>query len=261
MTKIALCFLISYEHILNKEEIWKEWIRPNADIINVYFHYTHLEKIKSEWIKQHVLPQSFIVRTSYLHVVPAYMSILYYAMKKDPNNQWFCFLTDSCVPMITPEQFRENFARNKMKSIIKWKPSWWNVQFCKRANLAKLPQEYHLANDPWFILCKEDAIACNKFAFYEKKLFNLICQGIVSNESIFIIMLKKYNRLGNIINETTHATDWTRMTSSTSPYLFREATAENIAWINNTLKISPQVMFLRKVSESFPNDVLEKYCK
>ena len=51
--KIALCFIISYEHILNKEELWREWIEHNKDIINVYFYYKDLKKIKSEWIQKH----------------------------------------------------------------------------------------------------------------------------------------------------------------------------------------------------------------
>ena len=41
--KIALCFIINYEHILNKELIWREWIEPNKDIIN--------EKLREKRIK------------------------------------------------------------------------------------------------------------------------------------------------------------------------------------------------------------------
>jgi protoheme ferro-lyase len=42
--KTALCFLISYEHILNKEQLWIDWIKPNQDIINVYFHYKDINQ-------------------------------------------------------------------------------------------------------------------------------------------------------------------------------------------------------------------------
>ena len=31
--KIALCVIISYDHILNKEEIWKEWIEYTTIIL------------------------------------------------------------------------------------------------------------------------------------------------------------------------------------------------------------------------------------
>ena len=50
--KAALCFIISYDHQLNKEHIWREWIEPNKDIINVYFHYKTFDSIKSDWIKE-----------------------------------------------------------------------------------------------------------------------------------------------------------------------------------------------------------------
>ena len=49
--KVALCFIISYEHILNKEEIWKTWIESNKDIINVYFYYKDINKILTFQIK------------------------------------------------------------------------------------------------------------------------------------------------------------------------------------------------------------------
>ena len=77
--KVALCFTISYEHILNKEHIWREWIEPNKDIINVYFYYKDHSKIQSSWIKEHTLPKSHIRETSYYHVIPAYISLMNYA--------------------------------------------------------------------------------------------------------------------------------------------------------------------------------------
>ena len=48
--KIALCFIINYEHILNKEEIWREWIEPNKDIINVYFYFTYYNSFNLNFI-------------------------------------------------------------------------------------------------------------------------------------------------------------------------------------------------------------------
>jgi hypothetical protein len=110
--KIALCFIINYEHILNKEHIWREWIEPNKDIINVYFYYSNLNKIKSEWILEHTIPPNHIVQTSYYHVVPAYLSLISFAMSHDKNNEWFSFLTDSGCPIISPKKFRYLFYKN-----------------------------------------------------------------------------------------------------------------------------------------------------
>ena len=99
--KIALCFIISYEHILNKEHIWREWIEPNKDIINVYFFYKDFKKIKSQWIREHTIPSTAIVETDYYHVIPAYLSILNFAMGHDNENMWFALLTDACCPIIS----------------------------------------------------------------------------------------------------------------------------------------------------------------
>jgi hypothetical protein len=152
--KIALCFIISYDHILNKEHIWRKWIDYNKDIINVYFYYKDITKIKSTWILEKAIPQKKIINTSYLHVIPAYISILAHASHADTKNQWFCFLTDSCCPIISPRRFRKLFFDNYNKTIMSWRKAWWNIEFHKRANLALLPEELRLANDPWFVLKK-----------------------------------------------------------------------------------------------------------
>ena len=61
----------------------------------------------------------------------------------------------------------------------------------------------------------------------------LICDGGVANESLFAIILHTYNRLSSdfVEKSVTHATDWSRMASSTSPYLFKEATEKNMEFI------------------------------
>jgi hypothetical protein len=257
--KAALCFIISYDHNLNKEEIWKEWIRPNQDIINVYFHYKDYDKISSNWIKERAIPKDYTVETSYYYVVPAYMSLLSWAEKEDVENQWFCMLTESCVPIISPSRFRRLFFQNYNKSIMRWKPAWWNVKFQKRANLRLLPAEYHIGNDPWFILCKTDVQTCEWFSIETKKIYNTVCAGGLANESIFAIALKYFQRLPFVKNEVTHLTDWNRRTSSTSPWLFKDNSKENIEFIENGLAENKCAIFLRKVATDFPDDVLMEY--
>ena len=258
--KIALCFIINYEHILNKEHIWREWIEPNKDIINVYFYYSNLQKIKSEWILEHTIPTNYIVNTSYYHVVPAYLSLISFAMSRD-NNQWFCFLTDSCCPIISPKKFRYLFYINYNKSIFSWKKAWWNVAFHKRANLHKFPEKFRLANDAWFVLKREHADLCIQYVKRQNDIVKTICNGGLANESIFAIILQCYNQLNNnsLICSPSHMIDWNRMANSTSPHLFIEANKEDILFIENNLKKNANVMFIRKVSPEFPDEILKKY--
>jgi len=257
--KVALCFIISYEHVLNKEDIWREWIEPNKDLINVYFYYKDFKKIKSEWIRQYTIPPNYIYETSYYHVIPAYLSVMRFALTHDNQNNWFCMLTDSCCPIISPKKFRYLFYENYNKSIISWKKSWWNIDFHKRANLNLLPKELHLANDPWFVLKRENVLQLLSFVNVKKEMTKIICSGGLANESLFAIILQCYKELDKVISAVTHITDWTRMTSATSPHLFKDANEKDIKFIDMELEKNKYSMFIRKISPEFPNEILREY--
>lgn len=257
--KIALCFIISYEHILHKEKLWIDWIKPNEDIINVYFHYKDINKITSPWIKARTIHPKNCQETSYYHVVPAYMALLTFAFNHDSKNMWFCMLTDSCVPIINPQKFRSLFFDHFQASIFKWQPAYWDIRIHRRANLRLLKKEYWLANDPWFTLTRNHVHKCILFLAAKQGIYKQVNDGGLANESIFAIILQTFKELTNsqtLINESTTITDWTRMSNPTSPYLFKEATEENIQMICNGLKENKYALFLRKVHKSFPSDKL-----
>lgn len=257
--KIALCFIISYDHILNKENIWRDWIEINKDIINVYFYYKDIKQIKSSWILQHAIPKEYIRETSYFHVIPAYMSLMRYAFSHDTSNQWFCLLTDSCCPIISPKRFKYLFYQHYNKSIISWREAWWNINFHKRANLAMLPRDYRLANDPWFVFKRDDVNLCFKFIKNQPKIMNIVCKGGLANESLFAIILYRYKQLKHVVCSVTHMADWSRMASSTSPHLFKYGNEIDIQFIERNLKEHKRVMFIRKISKDFPDEILKKY--
>jgi len=260
--KVALCFIISYEHILNKEDIWREWIEPNKDIINVYFYYKDLNKIKSTWIREHTLPPNCIYETSYYHVIPAYLTLLKFASRHDTQNKWFSMLTDSCCPIISPKQFRYLFYKHYNNSIFSWKQAWWNPDFHKRGNLAKLPKELWLANDPWFTLTRENVKQVIHFTATQQSITHTICSGGLANESLFAVILyfyKELNKKGRIICEPTHLTDWNRMSNSTSPHLFKNPNEQDIIFIDKELERNKYAMFIRKIAPEFPDDILKHY--
>jgi hypothetical protein len=195
-----------------------------------------------------------------MHIVPAYLTIMNFALSHDKNNLWFCFLTDSCVPIVSPLRFRELFFENYSKTIMSWRKAWWNVQFCNRANLKLLKEDFHLANDPWFVIKREDAIRCMNYSKLNTPIYNLICKGDVANESIFAIILYSANQLNNKVkNEVTHVADWSRMSSATSPHIFKEGDKKDILFIDDFLKKNKFTMFLRKVDSCFPDNILKNY--
>lgn len=267
MVKAALCFIISYEHKINKESLWKKWIEPNKDILNVYIHYKDetLVKSSSSWIKKHKLPSNFLAKTDYLHVVPAYLCLMHYGLQHDSENQWFCFLTDSCVPIISPCEFRRLFLENYTKSILSWRKAWWNIQFIKRANIHLLKPEQRLANCPWFILNRRDSERCLLYAKINNKIYQTICDGNVANESIFAIMLYAQKSLSQVVNSDSTIADWSRMESATSPHLFKTSESnektKDIAFIEDSLKNNKYSIFLRKVDPDFPDEILSNFTK
>jgi hypothetical protein len=257
--KVALCFIISYQHILNKEQIWIDWIKENQDIINVYFHYKDINLIKSPWIKMYTIPPKYVHETSYYHVVPAYMALMTYAFHHDNNNLWFCMLSDSCVPIISPAKFRELFFNHYQASIFKWKPAYWNINIHRRANLRLFKKEYWLANDPWFTLSRSHVHKCIIFMAAKNNIYRTVNEGGLANESIFAIMLQTFNELTNpnlLVNDVSTITDWSRMSSPTSPFLFKEGNEENINIIKKLLKENKYSIFLRKVDRSFPDQTI-----
>jgi len=257
--KVALCFIISYEHILNKEEIWKEWIDYNKDIVNIYFHYKDINYINSPWIRKNCIPSKYTCKTSYYHVVPAYITILNYAFNHDLQNKWFCLLTESCVPIISPQHFRQLFFNHYSVSLFKWRNAYWNIDIHCRGNLKYFNKEYHLANDPWFTLSRDHVHKSILFVVKKNDIYQKVCKGGLANESLFAIILQTFNELKNnnkLINESSTISDWSRMSNATSPHLF-EGDKKDEEFILQELKINKYAIFLRKVSTNFPNKILK----
>lgn len=259
--KVALCFIINYEHVLNKEAIWREWIEYNLDIINVYFFYKDYRKIKSKWIADHCVPVDCIYNTSYFHVIPAYLSVMNFAFCHDKENRWFCMLTDSCCPIISPKRFRHLFLNNFNKSVFSWKPAWWNPNYHKRGNLKKLPKEFWLGNEPWFVLSRENLFMVFKFNASQHNIIKTICDGGFANETLFAVIFQFYKVLNSpsIICSSSHIVDWNRMSSTTSPHVFKDADERDITFINTELERNKYAMFIRKVDKNFPEDILRYY--
>jgi hypothetical protein len=88
-----------------------------------------------------------------------------------------------------------------------------------------------------------------------------ICSGGLANESLFAIIFKACKQLdnGSIINSNTHLTDWNRMSSFTSPHIFKEGNALDLKFINGELERNSYAMFIRKIASEFPDAILQKY--
>jgi hypothetical protein len=164
-------------------------------------------------------------------------------------------LTESCVPIVLPNQFSSFFLKYHEKSILSWKKAHWNIYYHKKANLRYLPPLYHLCNTPWFIFTRSHVELCFQFIKEKPNLFDIICKGMIANESIFAIILCYFDELKNVINEDSTIMDWSRMSSTTSPYVFKDSfDIKSILELKQKNKFG---MFLRKIHYTFPEKLLE----
>jgi hypothetical protein len=171
-------------------------------------------------------------------------------MQHDRSNQWFCFLTDSCAPLVSPAAFRQRFFAHYQDTFLAWKPAWWDVYWIRRANLHRLPTEFRLANTPWFILQRADAARCLQWVRKHTSTARTIMDGPVANESLFAIVLHATHRLPHVRNEETTLADWSRMPNAMSPYSFEDMSDENRHFLET--RKSKSTLFVRKIGAQFP---------
>jgi hypothetical protein len=150
---------------------------------------------------------------------------------------------------MSPIEFREKFFEHCDKSFFRSGKPFWDIQFHKRANLIKIPPKYHYFNDPWFIMTRNHVSLCIHFTRH--KIYKIVLQGIIANESIFAIALAHYGKLSEVVPESTTICDWINMSTPTSPHLFLPGEEEEV----KKLAKLPGV-FLRKIHETFPDDVI-----
>ena len=87
----------------------------------------------------------------------------------------------------------------------------------------------------------------------------------MANESLFAIIFKYYKELeekpsnSHINCAVSHLADWKRMSSATSPHIFKDADEEDIKFIDRELESNFYAMFIRKVSPEFPDEILRYY--
>jgi hypothetical protein len=135
--KIAFLFLTRGP--LPLEDIWREFFKWNADAdhFNVYVHPHHGFKYPptSYFYQKEVGSTEKTVSWGGMSQVRAMRTLTEEALK-DPDNEWFCLMSESCIPLVPFNKWRNTMLANT-KSIInacwldpaeteretRWKPS------------------------------------------------------------------------------------------------------------------------------------------
>ena len=262
---VTFCFLVTKD--LVKEHIWREWFDRLQQLqfkFSVIAHCSssHKNKVKSDWLKRHFLPDERMRDTAWGWVLHAMLSMYDHAIDACPA-AWYTLHSETCVPMVSPETFIEIFNKYKQHTFISHCKAWWNPLKVNRANLHLLPLAMHMAHSQWCTFCHEDLsqmVNLSKTDERIKHVLNVVTRGHMADESWAAIMLLLINNLKNVINLPTTLVDWKRTPNGNNPHTFSEWTPQDEAVVRNIRRNAKnKYMFMRKVGPTFPDHILRRY--
>ena len=116
--KVAMLFLTI--HDVHQPELWTEYL-TKTDKFSLYAH-PKINKIRTPWLKAAVIPKR--AKTGWGHITEAYYRLLEEALK-DEQNQKFMFLSESCIPLKSFDDFYQKVVTDDpglRKSYVKLMP-------------------------------------------------------------------------------------------------------------------------------------------
>lgn len=265
MNQTTFCFLLTCD--LKKEQIWQKWFYGLNKLGFKYAIVAHCSplhqiNIQSKWLKQWLMPESYMCPTAWGWVIEATMSMHTYALQTHPA-QWYTMHSESCVPMVSPERFIEIFNKYNKKSFMSYTKIWWNPNVVKRANLDMLSEQMHFAHSQWCIFCHEDLnqmVNLSKTNNQIQDILSILSTGHAAEESYAAVLLFNINRFKNVICKNTTLVDWNRTPNGNNPYKFNTWTSEDEINVRKIFATTAnEYMFMRKVGLTFPDNILRMF--
>jgi hypothetical protein len=119
---ISICLVIVDD--LYHEEIWRNWIETNNNNINskykakLIIHAKYPDNIKSKWVKDRTLSESFLPEWNSPEVVRAMLSIMKDALKDELCGR-ILFGTESCLPLYSLDYIANKMYEYDMSWLVK----------------------------------------------------------------------------------------------------------------------------------------------
>ena len=109
--KIAFLFLVIND--INFPTIWENYFRGNEGKYSVYCHPKNPENVVTPWLRDNIVPH--LVETSWGYITNAYFTLLYEALK-DPLNQKFIVISESCLPLRSFDALYSKLTRDDVRT-------------------------------------------------------------------------------------------------------------------------------------------------
>lgn len=105
--QFTICVLLVIVDKLIHESIWKAWMQAenfsSKYKVKLIIHAKYPDKIKSSWVKERTIPETFSPEWNSPEVIRAMLAILEHGLK-DPSCGRFVFGTESCLPIYDLER-------------------------------------------------------------------------------------------------------------------------------------------------------------
>lgn len=240
--KVALLFLTNAHP--NHPKLWQTLLEA-SDNYNVYIHSK--DPISIPFFQQYRIDT--IVSTSWSIHVRAWQ-VLIQAALKNPENQWFAFLSESCIPLYSLDRIYKSILDDP-SSHIAFAGPWWPTYSPRE--IQELYPEFRMGNHEWMLLNRKHA----EIVAQDRAIIRIISKHPNDQESYFGCLFAVYNCLHEICNHTHTYINWKYAEDAgCHPYTFRAVNAFNDALIAEAY--ASRALFARKFSKDYPEDVLLK---
>lgn len=239
--KVALLFLTREE--LNHPRLWQELLEDCPDRFSVYIH--SMAPLQDTFFAPYRIPQ--IVPTTWSIHAKAWQILLQEALK-DPENQRFVFLSESCIPLYRLGEIYDVLIDDPRSHMAFARP-WW--QKTSRRELQEVEEEFRFGNNEWMILNRRHA----EIIAQDNMLIRIASRHSNDQESYFASLLAIHDCLHEVCNHSFTYVNWKNATNKgASPWCFEEPSAFNDGLLDTAYTRS--ALFARKFAKTYPEDVL-----
>lgn len=239
--KIALLFLTRQD--LNHPKLWQELLEEATGKYTIYFHSK--EELVEPFFKPFRIHK--IVPTSWSIHVRAWQVLIQEALR-DTSNQWFAFLSESCIPLYSLNHIYKHIKKDGNSHVCHAGP-WWPQDSPREIH--ELYPEYRLGNWEWIVLSRKHAEIVAK----DRALIGIIAKHPNDQESYFGCLFAVYGCLHEICNHTYTYANWRYSENNgCHPHCFKEVNELNASLLEEAY--ADGHLFARKFAKEYPQSEL-----
>ena len=234
---VALMFL-TYDNV-NRPEIWHRFLQETGgERFRPYIHNKHPFEC-SFGFDQFQIPEKVKTKWGHKSLVAATLKLMHEALK-DPRNEFFALLSNSCIPIQSPESILADLEKNgRSRMLYRLSNVSLDSYYAKPDFWGPGP---HVFQSQWMLLNKN---AANFFVQKNFVSYFFDTTRMILDEHYFANIFLKFNL--KFDNSASTFVNWEESTEPCHPKTYTEITAKDI---QNIREQNPRAFFMRKIATS-----------